>query len=193
MVQSIFDTQDEQKTDDPWLSEFSAIDPSIAPERPEPVVPSEVQLAPDQPEPAPIFEALPPPAPPETHFDPYADEPFDGFGTVVREPWLPEPPPVETPFAPLPYEPETVDETVRRSGLAWSLGIMFFASVAFMMFLGWGADLLLGTSPWGLVGGIILGSLIGFVQFFRTSSRLFNQSDNPHEVKTFLSDPDGDD
>lgn len=175
MVQSIFDTQDDKKSDDPWLSEFSAIDPSIAPDRPEPV---------------PLLEAAPPPALPETHFDPYADEPFDGYETVVREPWLPEPLPTEEPFAPLPYEPESTAETTRRSGLAWSLGIMFFASVVFMMFLGWGADLVLGTSPWGLVGGIILGSVIGFVQFFRTSSRLFNQSENPHEVKTFLSGPD---
>ncbi len=192
MVQSIFDTQEDQKSDDPWLSEFSAIDPSIAPDRPEPVRPLELQPAPDQPEAVPPSEGQPAPAPPATHFDPYGDEPFDGYETVVRDPWLPEPPPVETQFAPLPYEPETTAESTRRSGLAWSLGIMFFASVVFMMFLGWGADLLLGTSPWGLVGGIILGSLIGFVQFFRTSSRMFNQSENPHEIKTFLSGPDDD-
>lgn len=192
MVQSIFDTQDDQKSDDPWLSEFSVIDPSIAPDRPEPVPTFEASPASDLPEPEPPLELPPATVQPQTHFDPYGDEPFDGYETVVREPWLPEPPPVETQFAPLPYEPETVAETTRRSGLAWSLGIMFFASVVFMMFLGWGADLVLGTSPWGLVGGIIMGSVIGFVQFFRTSSRLFNQAENPHEVKTFLSGPDDD-
>lgn len=68
---------------------------------------------------------------------------------------------------------ESFAETTRRSGLAWSAGIVFFASVAFMLVLGWGADLLLGTSPWGLVGGIVLGSLIGFVQFFRLTSQIF--------------------
>ena len=70
-------------------------------------------------------------------------------------------------------EPETFAETARRSGLAWSAGIAFFASVVFMLILGWGADLLLGTSPWGMVGGIVLGSLIGFVQLFRLTSQVF--------------------
>lgn len=69
---------------------------------------------------------------------------------------------------------ESMAETVRQSGLAWSAGIAFFASVVFMMIIGWGADLLFGSSPWGIVGGIVLGSIIGFVQFFRITSRIFN-------------------
>ena len=69
--------------------------------------------------------------------------------------------------------PETMAETVRRSGLAYSAGIAFFASVVFMLIIGWGADLLLGSSPWGIVAGIVLGSIIGFVQFFRITSRIF--------------------
>lgn len=76
-------------------------------------------------------------------------------------------------FVLLRAEPETFAETARRSGLAWSAGIAFFASVVFMLILGWGADLLLGTSPWGMVGGIVLGSLIGFVQLFRLTSQVF--------------------
>lgn len=70
-------------------------------------------------------------------------------------------------------EPESFAETTRKSGLAWSAGIVFFASVLFMLIIGWGADLLFGSSPWGLVGGIVLGSLIGFVQFFRLTSQIF--------------------
>jgi F0F1-type ATP synthase assembly protein I len=70
-------------------------------------------------------------------------------------------------------EPETFAETTRRSGLAWSAGVVFVASVGFMLVIGWGADLLLGSAPWGLVGGIVLGSLIGFVQFFRLTSQIF--------------------
>jgi F0F1-type ATP synthase assembly protein I len=31
----------------------------------------------------------------------------------------------------------------------------------------------LGSSPWGIVAGIVLGSLIGFVQFFRITSQIF--------------------
>jgi F0F1-type ATP synthase assembly protein I len=71
--------------------------------------------------------------------------------------------------------PETMAETVRRSGLAYSAGISLFASVVFMLVIGWGADLLLGTSPWGIVFGIVLCAIIGFVQFFRITSRIFKQ------------------
>ncbi len=78
-------------------------------------------------------------------------------------------------FAKVPYEPESMAETVRQSGLAWSAGIAFFAAVVFMLILGWGADVLLGTSPWGIVGGILIGSIIGFVQFFRLSSQIFKK------------------
>jgi F0F1-type ATP synthase assembly protein I len=69
--------------------------------------------------------------------------------------------------------PESFAETTRRSGLAWSAGIAFFASVVFMLIIGWGADLLFGSSPWGMVGGIVLGSVIGFIQFFRLTSQIF--------------------
>ena len=72
-------------------------------------------------------------------------------------------------------EPETFAQTARRSGLAWSAGIAFFASVVFMMILGWFADLLFGSSPWGIVGGIVIGSLIGFVQLFRLTSQIFKK------------------
>jgi len=71
--------------------------------------------------------------------------------------------------------PESMAETVRRSGLAYSAGIAFVAAVVFMLILGWGADLLLGTAPWGVVGGIIVGSVIGFVQLFRISSQIFKK------------------
>lgn len=68
----------------------------------------------------------------------------------------------------------TVAETVRMSGLAWTAGIMFFGSVGFMLILGWLVDTLLGSSPWGIVGGIILGSIIGFVQLVRINTQILN-------------------
>lgn len=74
-----------------------------------------------------------------------------------------------------PAVPESMAETVRQSGLAWSAGIAFFGAVVFMLILGWGADLLLGTAPWGIVVGIIIGSVIGFVQFFRITSQIFKK------------------
>lgn len=72
-------------------------------------------------------------------------------------------------------EPQSAEETVRTSGLAWSAGIVLFASVVFMMIIGWGADLLFGSTPWGIVGGIVLGAVIGFVQFFRLTSQIFKK------------------
>lgn len=81
----------------------------------------------------------------------------------------------KAPFIISAAEPASLAETTRRDGLAWSAGIAFFASVVFMLILGWGADLLLGSSPWGIVGGIVIGSLIGFVQLFRLSSQIFKK------------------
>lgn len=105
-----------------------------------------------------------------------------------EEPWPSDPQPVEAtpaenataPTEPVveqkpAYTPESDGEVIRNSGLAWSAGIIFFGSVVFMMFIGWGADLMLGTSPYGLIGGVVLGSLIGFVQFFRISAQIFRK------------------
>lgn len=84
-------------------------------------------------------------------------------------------PSAEEPYVLSQAPAESAAETMRRSGLAWSLGIAFVAAVGFMMILGWGADLLFGTSPWCLVAGIVLGSLIGFYQLFRISSQIFTK------------------
>ena len=72
---------------------------------------------------------------------------------------------------------ESTAETARKSGLAMSAAIALFGSVVFLLIIGWFADLLLGTSPWGIVGGIVLGSVIGFVQFFRTTSQIIKNED----------------
>ena|SRR5688572_7199015 len=69
----------------------------------------------------------------------------------------------------------SIAESARGMGLAYSAGIAFFAAVVFMLILGWGADLLLGTKPIGIVVGIVLGSIIGFIQFFRITSQIFKK------------------
>ena len=89
------------------------------------------------------------------------------------------------------YTPDTVEETARKTGLAFSAGIAFFGSIVFMLFLGWLADLLLGISPWGIVAGIVLGAVIGFIQFFRITSQIFGKPDTPR--RSFLSDENDED
>ena len=79
------------------------------------------------------------------------------------------------PFVLSEAEPQSIAETVRQSGLAYSAGIVLFASVAFMLVISWGADVLFGSSPWGIVSGIVLGALIGFFQFFRLTSQIFKK------------------
>ena len=75
-------------------------------------------------------------------------------------------------FAP-PAEPETMAETIRKSGLAYAAALTLVSSVVIMLMVGWFFDLLAGTSPLGVVGGIVIGAVIGFVQFFRLTSRIF--------------------
>lgn len=87
----------------------------------------------------------------------------------------------------LPYEPPTAGESVRMAGLAWSVGITLFGSIVFMLVIGWLADTLLGTSPWGLVVGVIIGSIIGFVQLFRINREIFRRNAAPPETTTLFS------
>jgi F0F1-type ATP synthase assembly protein I len=86
------------------------------------------------------------------------------------------------------YTPDSLAETTRKSGLAFSAGIAFFGSIVFMLLLGWFADLLLGSSPWGIVIGIVFGSILGFIQFFRITSQIFGQNQPDATKHSFLSD-----
>lgn len=104
--------------------------------------------------------------------------------------WPEEDPRKEPDFVSIAYVPPSEGESVRRSGLAYSAGIMFFGSVVFMLFLGWGADLLFGSSPWGLVGGIVLGAIIGFIQFFRITSQIFTTNKDVPAVRPLMSRDD---
>lgn len=70
------------------------------------------------------------------------------------------------------FTPETPGETIRKSGLAYSAALALVGSVVFMLFIGWVLDSFLGTSPWCLLGGIVVGSAIGFYQFFKLTSQI---------------------
>lgn len=63
-------------------------------------------------------------------------------------------------------------ETARKSGIAYAAAFSLFASVVTLCGLGWALDRWLGTSPWLLVSGVVLGAVVGFYQFVRLTSRL---------------------
>ena len=63
-------------------------------------------------------------------------------------------------------------ETNRKSGLAYAAALSLFAAVAAGLILGWLLDRWLGTRPWLLVAGLVLGAAAGFYQFIRTTSKL---------------------
>jgi len=64
------------------------------------------------------------------------------------------------------------EETNRKSGIAYAAALTLFASVASMCGIGWLLDRWLGTNPWLMVVGLILGAAVGFYEFVRLTSKL---------------------
>ena len=64
------------------------------------------------------------------------------------------------------------DDTNVKVGIAYGAAISLFAAVVGGLIVGWLLDRWLGTSPWLLVAGFILGVAAGFYEFIRTTSRL---------------------
>jgi len=63
-------------------------------------------------------------------------------------------------------------EANRKSGTAYAAALALFASVASFCGFGWLADRWFGTAPWLLAAGLVLGSIAGFYQFIRLTSKL---------------------
>ena len=61
----------------------------------------------------------------------------------------------------------------RKAGFAYAAGIALFASVVTFCAIGYFLDRWLGTQPWFLVGGIVLGSALGLFEFIRISSKTY--------------------
>ena len=64
------------------------------------------------------------------------------------------------------------EEENRKGGIAYAAALTLFASVASMTGVGWLLDRWLGTAPWLLGFGIVLGAVAGFYQFIRLTSKL---------------------
>jgi len=71
----------------------------------------------------------------------------------------------------VPHEHDQ-QEANRKSGMAYAAALALFASVASFCGLGWLTDRWLGTAPWLLAAGLVLGAAVGFYQFIRLTSRL---------------------
>lgn len=63
-------------------------------------------------------------------------------------------------------------ESNRKTGLAYAAAFSLFAAVVAGLGLGWLLDRWLGTRPWLLVVGLVLGAAAGFYEFIRTTSKL---------------------
>ena len=61
----------------------------------------------------------------------------------------------------------------RKTGLAYAAGITLFASVAAFSAAGYFLDKWLGTQPWLLIVGIVIGSAAGRFEFVRLSSKTY--------------------
>ena len=64
------------------------------------------------------------------------------------------------------------EETNRKSGIAYGAALALFSSVVAFCGVGWLLDRWLGTKPWLLVLGIVLGAVAGFYQFIRLTAQL---------------------
>ena len=60
----------------------------------------------------------------------------------------------------------------QKSGIAYAAAFTLFLTVATLLGLGLLLDRWLGTTPWLLVAGIVLGSVVGLYQFVRMTSRI---------------------
>jgi F0F1-type ATP synthase assembly protein I len=62
---------------------------------------------------------------------------------------------------------EQIGESYRKAGPWLDASWQLSGSIAFWTFLGWFLDGKLGTRPWLLVSGAVLGISLGFYLFFR--------------------------
>ena len=64
-------------------------------------------------------------------------------------------------------------EENRKAGFAYAAGITLVAVVVTFCGLGYLLDRWLGTDPWLLIAGIVLGSAAGLFEFVRLSSKTY--------------------
>lgn len=63
------------------------------------------------------------------------------------------------------------EETARKGNLAIGAIYALIGSIVGFIIIGYLLDRVLNTSPWIIVSGIILGTIVGFYQFIRISGK----------------------
>ena len=76
---------------------------------------------------------------------------------------------VQSPKSNVAEDQQTV---TRKSGMVYAAVLSFVLSTVAMLGLGWLLDRWLGTAPWLVVTGIVVGSGVGFYQFVRLLSKI---------------------
>jgi ATP synthase protein I len=64
------------------------------------------------------------------------------------------------------------ENETQKSGIAYAAALALFFSVATLLGVGWLLDRWLGTYPWLMVAGIVVGSALGLYEFVRITSKL---------------------
>ena len=64
------------------------------------------------------------------------------------------------------------EDTNRKSAIVYGAITSLVVSIIGLLLVGWALDRWLKTGPWLLVGGIVLGTIVGFIQFIRGMSRI---------------------
>lgn len=67
---------------------------------------------------------------------------------------------------------ENEENENRKSATAYAAALALFFSVATLLGVGWLLDHWLGTYPWLMVAGIVIGSMLGLYEFVRITSKL---------------------
>jgi F0F1-type ATP synthase assembly protein I len=71
------------------------------------------------------------------------------------------------------------------------MGLQLALTVVIFFFLGRWLDEKFGTRPWLMIGGLVIGSAGGFINFIRTAASMGKQADQ--EAKERMRDVHGED